>query len=204
MDANSINKSSIVSTIYQQQPPAAAANSAETSRKTKAASAPVAVDSVQVSSQTTLRNLDTARAIEQMHANLNQQAKSVRETNEAVNKAVGQINTMRNDLQGITKNYPPYPVDSKARNEILMGYTSLRKELISLMVPAPPPPVYEKVAGMWSNLFNDNGSVKSTALPELTTKSSDAAVKSAENQLNTASSELSSFSDKVTQALVSP
>ena len=205
MDGNTIGKASAVSTIYQQQTMAQQTlKTATPDAERKSAPDATQKDTVQVSSKVTLRNLDTSRAIEQMHAYLNQQAKSVRETNESINKAVDQIDTMRGNLQTIIKNFPPFPIDSKERSEILMGYTSLRKELIRLMVPPPPTPVYEKVQHMWSSLFEGNGQVIAAAIPDLDNRSSDATVKEAAGSLETTSTQLAEFSDKVTQALVNP
>jgi hypothetical protein len=205
MDTNSINRTNAITNIYQQQaslqksvsPAAEAAERKPTvSNEQK--------DTVRVSSNVTLRNLDTARAIEQMHASLNQQAKSVRETNETINTAVDQIDSMKNSLQTISKNYPPFPVDSKQRNEILMEYTSLRKELIRLMVPPPPPPVYEKVQHMWSSLFDQNGQINATAVPEVAKTNTDESLQKTHDTLVNTTNNLAELSNKVTQALVNP
>jgi uncharacterized phage infection (PIP) family protein YhgE len=157
-----------------------------------------------VRSSVSLKNLDTVRAIEQMHASLNQLAKGVRQTNESINSAVDQIDAMKNTVQGIVKNYPPLSVDSKERNDRLMEYTSLRKELLSLMVPAPPPAPYEKVKLMWSSLFDKNGQVQPSLVPPLQKSSSDAQLDTASKTLEKTSTQLSEFSNKVTEALVQP
>ena len=205
MDGNSINKASAVSTIYQQQAVAQqSVKSSQPEAEKRANAEKASNDSVKISSRVTLRNLDTVRAIEQLHAHLNQQAKGVRETNEAVNKVVEQVGAMRSNLQAILKNFPPYPIDSKERSEILMEYTSLRKQLMSLMVPPPPPPVYEKIQGMWSSLFEENGQVAKSNIPELENRSGDTAIKEAAYILEKTSTTLAEFSDKVTQALVTP
>ena len=175
----------------------------ESSPQVSSDSSPV-TDTVQVRSSVSLKNLDTTRAIEMMHASLNQLAKGIRETNEVVNTAVVQIDAMKKGVQGIIKNYPPLSVDSKERNDRLMQYTSLRKELLSLMVPAPPPPTYEKVQSMWSSLFDDNGQIKQAQVPSLDKMSSDPQLKDASQALDNTSSKLSEFSDKVTQALLRP
>ncbi|MSN25192.1 MAG: hypothetical protein GJV46_04910 [Geobacter sp.] len=162
-------------------------------------------DSVQVSSTVTLKNLDTVRVIEQMHASLNQLAKGVRETNEFLNRSVGLVDSMNSTVQSIIKNYPPFPVDSKERNERLMEYSGLRKELVSLMVPPPPPPVYEKVKHMWGMLFEDQGSILAqNAIPQLDNSSSDTRLKEVSQTLDGTSAQLVGLSSKVTQALVQP
>lgn len=162
-------------------------------------------DSVRVSSTVALKNLDTVRVIEQMHASLNQLAKGVRETNESLNKAVNLVDSMKSSIQTVIKNFPPFPVDSKERNDRLMAYNALRKELISLMVPPPPPPVYEKIKHMWESLFeNQNGSLLKNSAPLLENTSSDDQLKGASQTLDKTSAQLADFSNKVTQALVQP
>ena len=162
-------------------------------------------DSVRVSSTVALKNLDTVRVIEQMHASLNQLAKGVRETNESLNKAVDLVDSMKSSIQAVIKNFPPFPVDSKERNDRLMEYNALRKELISLMVPPPPPPVYEKIKHMWESLFEDqNGSLLMNSAPLLENSSSDTQLKEVSQTLDKTSSQLADFSSKVTQALVQP
>lgn len=162
-------------------------------------------DLVRVSSTVALKNLDTVRVIEQMHASLNQLAKGVRETNESLNKAVDLVDSMKSSIQAVIKNFPPFPVDSKERNDRLMEYNALRKELISLMVPPPPPPVYEKIKHMWESLFEDqNGSLLMNSAPVLENSSSDAQLKDASQDLDKTSAQLADFSSKVTQALVQP
>jgi len=162
-------------------------------------------DSVRVSSIVALKNLDTVRVIEQMHASLNQLAKGVRETNESLNKAVDLVDSMKSSIQTVVKNFPPFPVDSKERNDRLMEYNSLRKELISLMVPPPPPPVYEKIKHMWESLFEDqNGNLSQNTVPLLDNSSSDAQLKEVSQTLDKTSAQLADFSSKVTQALVQP
>jgi len=162
-------------------------------------------DSVRVSSTVALKNLDTVRVIEQMHASLNQLAKGVRETNESLNKAVDLVDSMKSSIQTVIKNFPPFPVDSKERSDRLMEYNALRKELISLMVPPPPPPVYEKIKHMWESLFEDqNGNLSQSTVPLLDNSSSDAQLKEVSQTLDKTSSQLADFSSKVTQALVQP
>lgn len=162
-------------------------------------------DSVQVNSAVASKNLDTVRVIEQMHASLNLLAKGVRETNESVSKAVELVNSINNDVQEIVRNPVQYPVDSKERNEKLMQYTSLRKELISLMVPPPPPPLYEKVTHMWDSLFEQkSGTLQQDLVPGVEASDSDAQLRKVSITLDKTSEQLADFSNKVTHALVRP
>jgi len=207
MDALKVSTINLANNAYKQQ----IATPVPAISRTKGEAVPqvptdtrAASDTVQVRSSVSLKNLDTVRAIEQMYASLNQLAKGVRETNESINAAVDQVDTMRNGIQGVVKNYPPFPIDSKERNDRLMEYTSLRKELLSLMVPTPPVAPYEKVKLMWSSLFDSNGKIQQSLVPELSKGSSDAQLTTASQTLEKTSSQLSEFSNKVTQALVQP
>ena len=159
-------------------------------------------DSVQLKYSATSKNLDTVRAIEQMHARLNQLVKGVRETNEGLNNSAETVDQMQTTLQKIVKNYPPFNADSPERQKILMSYISIRKEMEKLMVPQPPAPVYEKVQGMWDSVLDTNGQIKNNQLPSLDQSSSDSQVKDATAGLAKISEKISTLSDNITKALV--
>lgn len=167
----------------------------------KQQSAP-AVDTVQIRSSSIVKNLETVRAIEQMHSRLNELVKGVRETNEDLNKAAEQVSRMQGSLMAIIKNYPPYPIESMERRELLMSYMSLRKEIESLMVPPPPPPVYEKVKSMWTAMFAQNGQLQASAVPALESGSSDRQIRETADTLAKSGHDLSLLSDSVTQGLL--
>lgn len=161
-------------------------------------------DTVQIKSSATLKNLDTVKAIEQMHAKLNELVKGVRQTNEQLNRAAEQVAQMQGSLMSIVKNYPPYPIESMERRDLLMSYMSLRKEIENLMIPPPPQPVYEKVKTMWDAMFAQNGQMQASAVPALTHDSSDKQVQVAASELGRLNEQLASMSDDVTQALLQP
>lgn len=160
-------------------------------------------DKVNISSTVTVKNLDTVRAIEQMNARMNQLAKGARETNEEINKAVEQVNAMQSNLTAIVKNFPPFPMESKERQELLMSYSSIRQELMRMTVPQPPPPLYEQVKHEWDKTVGQNGQMLASAVPALDTGSSDAQVKQTAAQLETFSTSLADLSSGVTKALIS-
>jgi hypothetical protein len=159
-------------------------------------------DTLTITSATITKNLDTTRAIEEMHARLNERARGVRETNEALNQVTEKSTRMEQALQGIIKNFPPFPMESSQRQEILMSYVSIRKELEKLMVPPPPPPVYAHVKQLWDDLFSENGQILPTAIPRLDTASSDAAVKSGVESLTRFTEKIATMSSAMTDALV--
>lgn len=159
-------------------------------------------DSVKIKYSTTSKNLDTVQAIEQMHARINQLAKGVRETNEGLDHASSVTDQMQTEVQKIVKNYPPFSANSPERQEILMSYVSIRKEMEKLMIPPPPAPVYEKVQGMWDAMFEDNGQLKNSFVPALDASSSDKEVEVASKGIAITSGKLSELSDSITKVLV--
>jgi len=159
-------------------------------------------DQVKLSSSVTVKNLDTVKAIEQMHARMNQLVKGTRETNEALNKASEQISFMQGNLASIVKNFPPFPIESKERQDLLMSYTSIRQEMMRMTIPQPPPPMYEQVKHEWDKTVGQNGQMLANAVPALDTGSSDAQVKEASSLLDKTSTNLANLSSGVTAALI--
>lgn len=191
---------------YQQPTPAtqqAQADQATSAAAIKAAPAKPVSDQVQTSS-VALKNLDTVKAIEQMHTKMNQLISGVRETNEQLAKAAEQVSAMQANLNAIIKNYPPFNLDSKDRQDLLMSYASIRQELIKMMVPPPPPPIYEQVQQLWNATVGQNGQMLASAVPALETSSPDSMVQSAASQLATTADNLGALSSGVTQALIAP
>jgi hypothetical protein len=212
MDDNSISKLGAVANIQsyksimpvQKQSPEKSKNLNTTQEIKSQNSTKTVVGSDIISTQfpETLRNLDTLRAIEQMHANLNKLVKSVRETNEAVNNASEKVIKIKGSIDTIIKTYPPLSSESKERRDMLMEYVSLRKELLSLEVPKPPQPVYEKIGLMWDSLFNADAQLQNSAVPDIGANSSDAQLKEASATLDNTSGQLADLSTTITKALV--
>ena len=159
------------------------------------------VDQVILNTDSPLKNLDTARAIEQMHARLNELAKGVRETNEALAATSKLLDQAQTPLSMIIKNYPPFTADSKERQNLLMSYISIRKEIEQMTVPPPPPPIYEKITYMWDNLFSE-GRLKTGIIPEINTMSSDQSLKEASSAIATGNELIASVSTGITNALL--
>ncbi len=223
MEINSVNQSTQVLT-YQKQQPSVPAQQLPEQQTTVSKEAEIfssaslqaykqqsienttasTFDTVSIKSTNTVKNLDTVKAIEQMHTRLNELVKGVRQTNENLNIAAEQVAQMQGSLMTIVKNYPPYPIESMERRELLMSYMSLRKEIESLMVPPPPQPVYEKVKSIWEAMFSQNGQLMPSAVPALESDSSDNKVQATIVNLEQTGSQLSSLSDEVTQALLQP
>lgn len=188
--------------LQSQQAQVAPGMQQNTSDTTAPSPAAQAADQIKLSSSVTVKNLDTVKAIEQMHSRMNELVKGTRETNEALNKAAEQVNFMQSNLASIIKNFPPFPIDSKERQDLLMSYTSIRQEMMKMTIPQPPPPMYEQVRHEWDKTVGQNGQMLSSAVPALDTSSSDTQVKEASLQLDKASTGLANLSSSVTKALI--
>lgn len=189
-------------TLYQ---PASTSDSSQNTGTTPAGNSPSnqqKTDQIQISNSTTLKNLDTVKAIEQLHNKMDVLIKGVRATNEALNSASEQTGRMSDTLVEITKNFPPFPVGSKKRQELLMSYTSIRQEIMKMTFPAPPSPIYETVKSTWDSMFAQNGQMLASAVPALESNSPDTQVQQTLQQVQATSNTLGSLSSATTQALV--
>lgn len=132
------------------------------------------------------QTLDTLQKIGSISDVLNNTAKSLRATDNGLSASADIAEKMRDTLKKITKNYPPFSIDSAERRDILMSYRALQKEMEKMMVPAPPPPVYDKVQGVWRDLFGQNLTGKVTT-PILSDNAPDNAVADAATELESKS-----------------
>lgn len=139
-------------------------------------------DQVKLNTSIPRQTADTMQKLGNITALSNNTAKSLRETVSGLSLSAEMLDKMKAKLETITKNFPPFPIDSSDRKKLLMSYRSLQKEIEKLTIPAPPPPAYDKVAGMWGDLFGQSqtGSVSTADLPD---NASDAAVAKAAEQI---------------------
>ncbi|MEA5114682.1 MAG: hypothetical protein VB050_11705 [Geobacteraceae bacterium] len=110
---------------------------------------------------------------------LNLVAKGIRETDRALREASGIMDRMKDRLDVIIKNNPPFPSESAERKEILMSYTSLRKEILKLTFPPPPPPIYEKNTALWEKLGFADKEKMAGSVPDVSEVATDTQVRSA-------------------------
>lgn len=68
----------------------------------------------------------------------NAAAAGIRSTDRSLAQLGQKIDGLKAPLQAIVKNFPPFSPEDKARVKLLMSYSSLRKEIDQLTVPAPP------------------------------------------------------------------
>ncbi len=124
-----------------------------------------------------------------------------RETDRQLAVVSDRIVEMKNTLETITKNFPPFSPENQERLKLLMSYNSLRKELTKLMVPPPPPPVYEKVKGQWEDLFRGSSPVVSAVSPDLSNASSDPEIEATLNTLGGTQDRINSIRITIKQSL---
>jgi hypothetical protein len=110
--------------------------------------------------------VDTLQKMGNISDFLNSVATNLRQSSEGLKATHAVVEQMKTTLDKVIKNYPPYPIESKGRMEELMGYSALQKQIVSMMTPPPPQPVYENVKHLWEDLFSNKGtSIKTPTLP---------------------------------------
>lgn len=111
----------------------------------------------------------------------------IRQTDTKLEAIITHVDAMKANLAKIVKNYPPFSIDSKERMEILRSFISLRKEIDSMTIPAPPP---QPGVQMKSEIWQDKG--LSGLLPgQLAIDAPDDQVQSAYDQLAGAAQSIS-------------
>jgi hypothetical protein len=157
-------------------------------------------DKVSIRVELPQKTVDTLQNIGNISDFLNSVATNLRQTNEGLKAASAVIDQMKQSLDTIIKNFPPYPIESKERMEQLMSYSSLQKQIISLMTPPPPQPVYEKVKHLWEGLTSGIGSTIQT--PSLPQDAPDSHVKAASKQLDAISGQISLVQETMTSSVM--
>ena len=170
---------------------------------TPVTSANPSTDSITInSSSVTIKNLAFVRDIEEMHVNMNRLAKGVRETNEALVLVAEQARQMQGQTYAIIKNFPPFTRESSERQQILMSYISIEKEILKMTVPPPVQPVYERLKHLWDAIFSENGLLLPSAVPSLQTDSSDQEIKAAASALEKLGKNFDNLSSASAEALI--
>lgn len=124
-------------------------------------------DKVSIKVELPKNTVDTLQKMGNISDFLNSVATNLRQTNDGLTAVNAVVEQMKVSLDKIVKNFPPYPIESKERMEQLMSYSSLQKQILSLMVPPPPQPVYEKVKHLWEGLTSGiGGMIQTPALPQ--------------------------------------
>lgn len=157
-----------------------------------------ASDQVSVNIQVSRNTLDMIKRLGDVSEFLNTTAQKLHETESGLTASSDLMVRMKAELEKIVKNFPPFPLDSKEREQILMSYNALQKEILKMMVPPPPQPVYERVKHLWQNLFN--GDESRISAPELPVNAPDSHVKAAYQKLEGAVSQIAAIRVDMSQS----
>ena len=160
---------------------------------------PIAGDRVSINVELPKSTVDTLQKMGNISDFLNTTAVNLRQTNEGLQAAASIITDMKSSMDQIIKNYPPYSVESQARIDLLMNFSSLKKQIPSLEIPAPTPPFYEVVKHLWADLFAEVD--KKLQTPTLPSDASDAQVAAAAKQLDEIASNISNVQDTMSNYL---
>ena len=157
-------------------------------------------DKVSIRVELPKNTVDTLQKMGNISDFLNSVATNLRQSNEGLKATTAIIDQMKQSLDTIIKNFPPYPVESRERMEQLMSYSSLQKQILSLMTPPPPQPVYEKVKHLWEGLTSGIGSTIQT--PTLPQDAPDSHVKAASKQLDAISGQIGLVQETMTSTVM--
>ena len=124
-------------------------------------------DKVSIQVELPQKTVDTLQKMGNISDFLNSVATNLRQTYEGLTATSAIVDKMKVSLEKVIKNYPPYPIEDRARMEELKGYSSLQKQIMQLTVPSPPPPIYEKVKHLWESLATGpDGSIQTPSVPQ--------------------------------------
>ena len=157
-------------------------------------------DKVSIRVELPKNTVDTLQKMGNISDFLNSVATNLRQSNEGLKATTAIIDQMKQSLDTIIKNFPPYPVESRERMEQLMSYSSLQKQILSLMTPPPPQPVYEKVKHLWEGLTSGLGGAIQT--PTLSQDAPDSHVKAASKQLDAISGQIGLVQETMTSSIM--
>lgn len=157
-------------------------------------------DKVSIKVELPKNTVDTLQKMGNLSDFLNSVATSIRQTNEGLKATTSIVKDMKTSLDNIIKTYPPYSLDNKARIDQLMNYSSLKKQILSLMVPAPPPPIYENVKHLWEDLFSGQGNTIQT--PTLPQDAPDSHINAAAKQLDVISGQIGLVQESMSNSVM--
>jgi hypothetical protein len=160
----------------------------------------IAGDKVSINVELSKKTADTLQKMGNISDFLNSVATNLRQTNDGLKEASAVVTDMKSSLDNIVKAYPPYSLESKERIAELMNFSSLKKQIMSLMVPAPPTPIYDTVKHLWDDLFSGpNNNIQTPTLP---LNAPDAHINAAAKQLDVISSQIGLVQDSMSKSLI--
>lgn len=161
----------------------------------------LAGDKVSIKVELSKNTVDTLQKMGNISDFLNSVATNLRQTNEGLKATSSIVNDMKASLDKIIKNYPPYSLVSQDRIDLLMSFSSLKKQILSLMVPAPPAPIYENVKHLWDDLFSGPGNT--IQAPTLPLDAPDSHVNAAAKQLDVITSQIGLIQESMSSSMMS-
>jgi hypothetical protein len=189
-----LQQSGVQQALAPKSPQQQAANNSSKSDTTQS----LMGDRVSIKVELPRNTVDTLQHLGNISDFLNSVAVNLRQTYEGLKATSTVVEGMKTSLDKINKSYPPYSLESKERIAQLMNYSSLKKQILSMMVPAPPPPVYDKVKHLWEDLFSGpNATIKTPTVP---TDAPDSQVKIAANQLGNVSDQVAQLQDALSSS----
>lgn len=138
-------------------------------------------DPVSVSLQ---RSSSTMGKLGSVNEEKNILATNIRIADKALQEVSNVSIKMKERLETIVKNWPPFTQDSAERKELLMSYVSLRKEIEKLTFPPPPVPLYENNQKLWEKLDLSDSQKLDAVLPDLSVTAPDSQVQRAIGSLD--------------------
>lgn len=159
-------------------------------------------DKVSIKVELTKNTVDTLQKMGNISDFLNSVATNLRQTNEGLKATSSVVEDMKISLNKVINKSPPYSLVDKERVEQLMTYTSLKKQIINMMVPAPPPPIYERVQHLWEDLFSGPGNTVQT--PTLPSDAPTSHVTAAVNQLDVISNQVGLVQESLSNSVMRP
>ena len=146
---------------------------------------------------------DKAGRLNSLSDGSNSLALRAKETDQKLSILAASIDKMTSALDAIVKNFPPFSLESSARKDLLMSYASIRKELLQLTFPPPPPPIYEKIQHQWQELFQKDAPSNTIKLPgELGSSTPDSDLKATMADLTTLHDGITSVRSDMKQSLL--
>ena len=186
-------------TAAQIQPAAAAATPVNAEKMPVPKQSKPAKDSISLSSTIS----DKTGRLESLSDGSNSLALRAKETDQKLSILADSIDKMTEALDAIVKNFPPFSAESSARKDLLMSYASIRKELLQLTFPPPPPPIYEKIQHQWQELFQKDAPSNTIKLPgELGSSTPDSDLKATMADLTTLHDGITSVRSDIKQSLL--
>lgn len=160
----------------------------------------IAGDKVSINVELPKKTVDTLQKMGNISDFLNSVATNLRQTNEGLKATSAIVTDMKSSLDNIVKVYPPYSTESKERVAELMNFSSLKKQIMSLMVPAPPAPVYDTVKHLWEDLFS--GANNTIQTPTLPLNAPDSHINAAAKQLDVISSQIGLVQESMSKTII--